>query len=385
MFFLTRLAAARRSVTILIALAVFGGGVASWGNLKQELLPNIDFPIVTVIAPYPGAGTADVAEQVAAPIEAAVAAVPGLERLRSVSTTGLGFVSAEFAYGSDVKEILRLVEAGINGASLPDGVTPVVRNYNINSAAVVIATLSPKGGASLTELAALAESELMPELRGVDGVSSADLAGGSEQQAIIMLDAAKLAAARVSVAQVQGIIQGNNLTFPAGQLPVDAALVPVSATGRFTSIEQLQQLVVGGSVDATGQPVPVLLGQVATVTLAEVRTTGWSETNGEPGLSLSVSKSAEANTVKTAEGSIAAIDEFVANHSQVVERSIVTDSSIFILESIDALLKEGGLGAGFAVLVIFIFLLNLRSTVVDRKSTRLNSSHIPLSRMPSSA
>ena len=89
MFFLTKLAVARRSVTILIALAVFGGGVASWGNLKQELLPNIDFPIVTVIAPYPGAGTADVAEQVASPIEAAVAAVPGVESLRSVSTTGL--------------------------------------------------------------------------------------------------------------------------------------------------------------------------------------------------------------------------------------------------------------------------------------------------------
>ena len=73
MFLLTKLAVARRSVTILIALAVFGGGVASWGSLKQELLPNIDFPIVTIIAPYPGAGTADVAEQVAAPIEAAVA------------------------------------------------------------------------------------------------------------------------------------------------------------------------------------------------------------------------------------------------------------------------------------------------------------------------
>lgn len=372
MFFLTKLAVARRSVTILIALAVFGGGVASWGNLKQELLPNIDFPIVTVIAPYPGAGTADVAEQVASPIEAAVAAVPGVESLRSVSTTGLGFVSAEFAYGSDVKEILRLVEAGINSANLPDGVTPVVRNFNINSAAVVIATLSPKGDTTLTELAELAEAELMPSLRGVAGVSSADLSGGSEQQAMIMMDAAKLASARISVSQVQGIIQGNNLTFPAGQLPVDGALVPVSATGRFTSIEQLQQLVVGGSVDATGQPIPVFLGQVATVSLAEVRTTGWSETNGEPGLALSVSKSAEANTVTTAEESIAAIDEFVANHSQMVERSIVTDSSIFILESIDALLKEGGLGAFFAVVVIFVFLLNLRSTVVAAVSIPLS-------------
>ena len=372
MFFLTKLAVAKRSVTILIALAVFGGGVASWGNLKQELLPNIDFPIVTIIAPYPGAGTADVAEQVASPIEAAVAAVPGVESLRSVSTTGLGFVSAQFAYGADVKEILRLIQAGIDGAALPPGVSPVVRNYNINSAAVVIATLSPKVGTTLSELATLAQAELMPALRAVSGVSSAELSGGSEKQAYIQLDPSKLAAANVSMSQVQGIIQANNLTYPAGQLPVGGALVPVSATGRFTSIEQLQQLVVGASIDATGLPVPVLLGQVGSVSIAEVRTTGWSETNGEPGLSLSVSKSAEANTVTTAQDSIAAINAFVAAHPQKVERSIVTDSSIFILDSIKSLLQEGGLGAGFAVLVIFIFLLNLRSTIVAAVSIPLS-------------
>jgi HAE1 family hydrophobic/amphiphilic exporter-1 len=175
MFFLTKLAVARRSVTILIALAVFGGGVASWGSLKQELLPNIDFPIITVIAPYPGAGTADVAEQVAAPIEAAVASVAGVESLRSVSTTGLGFVSAQFAYGSDVKEIVRQIQAAIDSSRLPAGVTPVVRNFNINSSAVVIATLTPKGDTTLTELAGLAQSELMPSLRGITGVSAADL------------------------------------------------------------------------------------------------------------------------------------------------------------------------------------------------------------------
>ena len=372
MFFLTKLAVAKRSVTILIALAVFGAGVASWGNLKQELLPNIDFPIITIIAPYPGAGTADVADQIATPIESVVAAIPGVESLRSVSTTGLGFVSAQFAYGSDVKEIVRQVQAGIDSATLPSGVTPVVRNFNINSAAVVIATLSPKDGTTVEELATLAQAELMPAIRGVSGVSSADLSGGSEKQAYIQLDAAKLAAAHISMSQVQGIIQANNLTYPAGELPVGGTMVPVSATGRFTSIAQLQNLVVGGSLNAAGQPVPVLLSQVGSVSLAEVRTTGWSETNGKPGLSLSVTKSAEANTVTTANDTIDAINVFTAAHSQKVERSIVIDSSVFIIDSIKSLLQEGGLGAGFAVIVIFLFLLNLRSTVVAAVSIPLS-------------
>ncbi|MBJ7335346.1 MAG: efflux RND transporter permease subunit [Chloroflexi bacterium] len=372
MFFLTKLAVARRSVTILIALAVFGGGVASWGSLKQELLPNIDFPIVTIIAPYPGAGTADVAEQVAAPIEAAVASVAGVESLRSVSTTGLGFVSAQFAYGSDVKEIVRQIEAAIDGSRLPAGVTPVVRNFNINSAAVVIATLTPKGDTTLTELATLAQSELMPSLRGISGISAADLSGGSETQAYIQLDAAKLAATGVSMSQVQGLIQANNLTYPGGQLPMGSTLVPVSATGRFTSVADLENLIVGGGVTPAGQPYPVFLKDVATVSLAEVRTTGWSETNGTPGLTISVSKSADANTVTTAQESIAAIEEFAAAHSAQVKESVVTDASIFILESIDSLLQEGGLGAAFAVVVIFVFLLNLRSTIVAAVSIPLS-------------
>jgi len=372
MFFLTKLAVARRSVTILIALAVFGGGVASWGSLKQELLPNIDFPIVTIIAPYPGAGTADVAEQVAAPIEAAVASVAGVESLRSVSTTGLGFVSAQFAYGSDVKEIVRQIETAIAGSRLPAGVTPVVRNFNINSSAVVIATLTPKSGTTPAELAALAQSELMPSIRGITGISAADLSGGVETQAFIQLDAAKLAATGVSMSQVQGLIQANNLTYPGGQLPVGTTLVPVSATGRFTSVADLENLIVGGGVSPTGQPFAVFLRDVATVSLAEVHTTGWSETNGTPGLTISVGKSADANTVTTAQDSIAAIEEFAAAHSAQVKHSIVTDSSIFILESIDALLKEGGLGAAFAVVVIFVFLLNLRSTIVAAVSIPLS-------------
>ena len=372
MFFLTKLAVARRSVTILIALAIFGGGVASWGSLKQELLPNIDFPIVTIIAPYPGAGTADVAEQVAAPIEAAVASVAGVESLRSVSTTGLGFVSAQFAYGSDVKEIVRQIETAIAGSRLPSGVTPVVRNFNINSSAVVIATLTPKAGTTLTELAALTQSELMPSIRGISGISAADLSGGVETQAFIQLDAAKLAATGVSMSQVQGLIQANNLTYPGGQLPVGTTLVPVSATGRFTSIAELKNLIVGGGVAPTGQPYPIFLKDVATVSLAEVHTTGWSETNGTPGLTISVSKSADANTVSTAQDSIAAIEEFAAAHSAQVKHSVVTDSSIFIIDSIEALVKEGGLGAAFAVVVIFVFLLNLRSTIVAAVSIPLS-------------
>jgi HAE1 family hydrophobic/amphiphilic exporter-1 len=98
---LTQLALGRRSVTLLLTAGLFIAGISSWGSLKQELLPDVSFPIVSVIAPYPGAGAADVTEQVTKPLERAISGVTGLTQLQSTSANSLGFVIAQFDYGAD--------------------------------------------------------------------------------------------------------------------------------------------------------------------------------------------------------------------------------------------------------------------------------------------
>ena len=104
MTWLTRAAVGRRSVTILIAVGLFVWGVVAWGSLKQELLPDVWFPVATVIAPFPGAGADDVADQVVAPIERAVLSVAGIDQVNSTSANSIGFVTAQFEYGTDVDE-----------------------------------------------------------------------------------------------------------------------------------------------------------------------------------------------------------------------------------------------------------------------------------------
>ena len=112
---LSEFAVAKRSVTLLLAAALFIAGIAAWGNLKQELLPDIELPVITVIAPLPGAGAADVADQVTKPIEQAISGVPRLQALQSTSANSLALVIAQFAFGTDVKEI-----AGADRAEPPD-------------------------------------------------------------------------------------------------------------------------------------------------------------------------------------------------------------------------------------------------------------------------
>ena len=123
---LAQFAVAKRSVTLLLAGALFIAGILAWGNLKQELLPDIDFPVITVIAPLPGAGAADVADQVTKPIEQAISGVPRLESLQSTSANSLSLVVAQFSFGSDVKEIRAAIEQNLQNAGLPTTVNPQV-------------------------------------------------------------------------------------------------------------------------------------------------------------------------------------------------------------------------------------------------------------------
>ena len=130
---LTQLALARKSVTLLLAAGVFVAGILAWGQLQAELLPDIDFPVATVIAVYPGAGTTDVAEQVSAPIERTLSSVQGVKSVRSTSSPSLAVVIAEFEYGTDIKAAVADIESNLTSAGLPPSVEPQVSTLNINA------------------------------------------------------------------------------------------------------------------------------------------------------------------------------------------------------------------------------------------------------------
>ena len=389
---LSTLAVSKRSVTLLLAGALFIAGVSAWGSLKQELLPDIEFPVITVIAPYPGAGAEDVADQVAVPIERAVSGVPRLETVQSTSANSIALVVAQFEYGTNVKEALAAVEEGLADAGLPESVEPAASALNINASPVIIASIAATSEDGLEAAAEIARTEIVPEITAIEGVSRADLTGGLEARLLITLDPDELAASNVSVGQITGVLTANNLTFPSGQLSDEGTRIPVSTIGTLTSPEQIEALVVGfaspapapvdpaAPADPTAAaapvtpvaPTPITIGDLGTVETVDVATTGFARTNGDPSLSLSVTKTADANTVLVAEAIQDKLDEIEARYPDTIEVTTVSDLSAFIKESTDGLLKEGGLGAVFAVLTIFLFLFSIRSTIVAAISIPLS-------------
>ena len=374
---LSELSVAKRSVTLLLAAALFVAGISAWGSLKQELLPDIAFPVITVVAPYPGAGAEDVADQVAQPIEQAISGVPRLESLQSTSANSIALVVGVFSFGTDVDEVETAIQDNLAAAGLPDAVEPEVSALNINAAPVIVASIAATSEAGLDEAAELARTEIVPEVAAIEGVASADLTGGLEPQLLVTLDPDRLAEVGVSTQQIQGILQANNLTFPSGQLSDGTERVPVSTTGELTSIEDVEALVVGfrqparpGSPPAA--PAPITLGDLGTVELSGVATTGYARTNGDPSLTLTVTKTSNANTVTVARQVEATLARIGDANAGVVTITTVSDLSRFIEESQDGLVREGGLGALFAILTIFLFLRSVRSTLVAAASIPLS-------------
>lgn len=382
---LSSLAISQRSVTLLLAIALFIAGASAWGSLKQELLPDIDFPVITVIAPYPGAGATDVEAQVAEPIERSIQGLPRLSALSSTSANSIALVVAQFEFGTNVKETRATIEENLRSLGLPATVDPTVAALNINSSPVIIASIASTTTDGLATAAGIATDEILPAIQALDGVASADLTGTLEDQLIITLDPVKMADSRVSTQQITGLLQANNLTFPSGQLPTGDTRIPVSTVGQLTSVDQVAGLIVGfrqpplvpgATPDPAGSlgppPTPIMLRDVATVELEHVATTGYARTNGQPSLTLTVTKTSSGNTVQVARDVEKALADAQARHPGEISVEIVQDLSGFIVESQEGLLREGGLGALFAVLTIFLFLFSLRSTLVAAISIPLS-------------
>ncbi len=380
--FLTRLAVRRSSVTLLLTVAILLFGVFAATQLKQELTPSIDFPVITIITNYPGAEPQTVADSISAPIEQAVSGLPGLQNVQSTSVNGVSIVVASFEFGSDLKAAQSTISNNLQAAVLPAGAgTPQVQTFNFQSQPIVQLSLSSSTRSS-AELAQIARTQVLPDLKKVAGVFGADLSGGGTRQLVIKLDPAKLAAKKVSVQQVVGALQANSLTIPGGTVDQQGISIPVVTTHRFASVQEICNLVVGASVPATPtapsapgaaglcqssarQPGAITLADVATIAQSDTPTDGISRTNGVPSIGIDVTKTQDANTVTVSDAVNAKLSDLQSRLPSDVTITILQDQATFIKGSINGLVNEGLLGAGFAVLVIFLFLLNVRSTLVS--------------------
>jgi HAE1 family hydrophobic/amphiphilic exporter-1 len=358
-------------ITILIALA----GIFSVTRLRSELLPNFELPIVTVVTTYPGAGPQAVDEQLTSPIAQALTGIEGIDTTQSTSSEGFSVVVAEFDYGTDMEKRQADIQTALQNVQIPAGAQqPQVERVNLQQFPVIQFSLT-SDTADLTALHNLAVSEFVPGLSTASGVNRVEVVGGTEPQLQVLLDPAALAGAGITIDQISAALQANNLSVPAGSIETNGTTLPVRVSGMIDTTAKLEALVIGASADAAGSSTPVTLGDVSDISVVQAPSTGVSLTNGKESIALDVYMSQGANTVDTAHAvkdQLEDVEARVAASGVQVTVTTLSDQSTYIEESISTLVREAVLGAIFAILIILVFLLSVRTTLVTAISIPLS-------------
>ncbi|WP_341956356.1 efflux RND transporter permease subunit [Microbacterium sp. LWH13-1.2] len=338
---------------ITIVAAVFGGLALT--NLKQELIPSLELPNLMVMTTYPGASPEVVENDVSTPIESAIQGVPGLEGTTATSTTNASIVQATFAYGTNLATAEQKIQQAINRISgqLPADLSPQVLAVSIDDFPVIQVAVTGFDDAENAQ--AQLTSVAIPELEDVDGVNAAQLIGGVGQRITITPDVAKLAAVGESTQAISTALEQNGTLFPGGDITEDGQTLTVQTGAKITSVEEIAALPLVGTT--------AKVGDVATVVQETDPISSISRVDGEDALSISITKLPAANTVEVSQGVIAALDT-IEEAFPDAKFTIIFDQAPFIQQSIETLATEGLLGLVFAVVVILVFLLSIRSTLV---------------------
>jgi len=405
MSFLARISLANRSIVALatVAILLFGGLIIP--SLKQELFPAISFPTLSVVTPYPGASPSIVEHDVTDPIEQSIQGIAGLQNVTSYSNEGASIITISFNYGTDLNQAQQTLSQSINKVqqSLPSGVTPQVQSFSIADFPII--QLAVTADEDQQTLASQLKQDTVPSLEQISGVGNIKVTGVRNQIVTVTLDLDKLKANGLTVSQVQGALQANNISLPAGDVSSNGQTIPIKVGNTFNSLDDLNNIVVGvhttqtsagagtsasagfsgvgASTNAgiprtastqipTTPPIPVKLSDVATVQESLSPSTSLTRTNGKPSLGISIVKTSDGNTVSISQAvhdQIASLQKNLGHNAQI---SVISDQAPTVTKSIQDLTREGLIGAGFAVVVILLFLFSIRSTLVTAISIPLS-------------
>ncbi|MFI9598707.1 efflux RND transporter permease subunit [Streptomyces sp. NPDC052043] len=370
MSWLSRFSLAQRALIGLMSIIALVFGAIAIPQLKQQLLPSIDLPIVSVLAPYQGASPDVVEKQVVEPLENSLKAVDGITGVTSTASEGNAVIMASFDYGNNTKQLVADVQQAVNRAraQLPSDVEPqVIAGSTDDMPTVVLAVTSDKDQQALADQL---DKTVVPELKNISGVGQVTVNGVRDLQVTVTPDDKKLAAAGLGSAALSQALQAGGATLPAGSFDEDGANRTVQVGGGFTSLKQIQDLMVTGEGAAAGKA--VRLGDVATVKQEQAKADSITRTDGRPSLAVVVTMDHDGSAVAISKAVTDKLPDLRQNLGSGAKITVVSDQGPAVAKAVEGLTTEGALGLLFAVLVILVFLASIRSTLVTVVSIPLS-------------
>ena len=348
-------------VIMIVVLALLVG-IISVRSLAVELFPKMDLPIAVVATTYTGAASQEVEELISKPIEEAVGTIEGLETIQSISQPGSSLIVMQFSFSRSIDDILIDVREKMDQVVpwLPDDAnSPMV--LRIDPTAMPVQTISVTSTShSLNELQLIAENEIQPELERAKGIASASITGGIRREIQVILDQGQLVNLGLTGSQVVQALGAENRAISAGTVARGGEDMQLRIDGEYSSVEDIRNTKL---TLATGETIRVR--DVAEVVDTFQEQQAISRVNGKDTLTLTIMKQSDANTISAAEAVRKVMDRLNTKfEDRDVTLTMTMDTSTFISQSITSVIKNMIVGFFCAMIILQLFLRNIRATFV---------------------
>jgi len=344
----------------MVTIGVMVLGVISFTNLAIDLFPEITYPVAGVVTEYRGATPEDIETTLTRPIEKAVSRIQRVRHVASYSRDEITLVSIQFYWGTDLDAASIDIQQNVSAVSdrLPDGADrPIIVKYDPNS--IPVATLGLQGNMDERKLRELAEEYIAPRLETLAGVAVAEVFGGRVREIQVDVDRGRLEGAGLSLADVVEAVRKGNVDVPGGSLKTGTRDINIRSLGRSQKVEPLGDIVIRHQ-----RGTPVRVRDIAQVRDSFEEQRSIALVNGGRGLFIPVRKAPGTNTVKVADAIFKEFEGLQRDLPPDVQLFIVSDQSTYIRRSIENLKHEAYVGALLAAIVVFLFLGNLRTTLI---------------------
>ena len=345
--------------TVMVSiLAVFG--VWGYRQLSIDMFPEVEFPICTVTATYPGADPETIESRVVDKLEEAISAVSGIKTLRSTSMESVGLVFVQFELERKADQAVQDVRDKVSAAlkDLPSDLEPpLVERLDIGAAPVMAIALA--GDMPKRELTDIAKNTVKQRLQAINGVGSIDIIGGQEREFHVWIDPQRLDSFGLAASDVAQAVAAQNVEIPGGRLDSGALELSIKTRSQVHSAEELGNIIITAAAGA-----PVRIRDVARVEDGAQERRSYATFSGKSSVTMLVRKQSGSNTVDVAHKVKAALEKLKAQFPKVTMR-IASDNSVFTERAISDVKFDLLFGAALAILIIMFFLHDWRATLIS--------------------
>ncbi|MEK5040282.1 efflux RND transporter permease subunit [Sporosarcina sp. FSL K6-3457] len=347
----------------LLTIIVIVSGIYSTTKMKTETLPDISIPFLMVMDVYPGATPEQVMNDVSIPLEKAVENLEHVKSVYSNSYSNMSNIQVEYEYGIDMDEAKRALDSALDAVSLPEGAQkPTITAISMNMMPVVALSVSSTTE-DIVELTSTVEEILLPKIEKINGVASAAITGQHIEEVQLTYDEDKMAELGITPDSVKQMIQASDLAVSLGLYEFEEGEQAVAVDGKFMTADELKGMLIPATPSETN-PLPfVKLGDIATIEVVG-KVQSVSRTNGENAIAIQIIKGQQANTVDV----VNAVKELIKDEEKVIDGLVVDvslDQGAPIEASVSTMIEKALFGGGIAILIILLFLRDIKSTIIS--------------------